>query len=155
MEKHSALQTTGSSTFKTNDQTLDGDPHQRLQIQNNSSTNTYTAMPNVPQRDHVHNTSSQNQCAKDSTGQKAPTPTSKQATDNTTSNMVMDENSPHGDKGTQMPSQEMHTTTITQGTQIPSQQWEQTTTNEDHETEQSSTNFLDTASLNLSSRLGE
>ena len=54
-----------------------------------------------------------------------------------------------------MPSQEIHTTTITQGTQIPSQQWEQTTTNEDHGTEQSSTDFLDTVSQNPSSRLGE
>ena len=53
-----------------------------------------------------------------------------------------------------MPSQEIHTTTITQSTQIPSQQWEQTTTNKDHGTEQSTTNFLDTVSQNPSSRLG-
>ena len=133
-----------SLASEANEQTPDEKLHQRLQTRNNSSTNTYTAMPNVPQRDHVHNTSSQNQCAKDSTGQKAPTPTSKQATDNTTSNMVMDENSPHGDKGTQMPSQEIHMTTFTQSTQFPSQQEELTTTNEDHETEQSSANSLDT-----------
>ena len=124
MDEHSALQSTGSSISKTNDQTLDGELHQRLQTQNNSSTDTHTTMPSVPQHDHVHSTSSQNQCAQGSTGQKAPTPTSEQATNSSTSNMGMDQNSPHGDKGTQMPSQEIHMTTFSQSTQFLSQQLE-------------------------------
>ena len=120
MEKHSALQSPGSSTSKANKQTPDKELHQRLQTRNNSSTDTYTTMPSVPQRDHVHSTSSQNQCAQGSTGQKAPTPTSERMTNSSTSNMGMDQNSPHGDKGTQMPSQEIHTTTFSQSTQFPS-----------------------------------
>ena len=155
MENHSTQQSTVSSASRANEQTPDKEFHQSLQTKNNSWDTTNTTMPNVPQRDHVHCTSSQNQCAQDSAGQNAPTPTFEQTTGNHTPTMGMDGDSPHRDRGTQMPSQEMHTTTITQGTQIPSQQWERTTTNEVHVTEQSSTNSLDTASLNLSSRLGE
>ena len=154
MEKHSALQSTGSSIFKTNDQTLDGEPHQRLQIQNNSSTNTHTNMPGVPQHDDVHSTSSRNQCAQSSTGQKASTPTLEQPTNSSTSNKGMDKDSPHGDKGTQMPSQEIHTTTFSQSTQFPSQQLESNTTSEDHKSKLSSTNAPDTASLDPSTRFG-
>ena len=154
MEKHSTQQSTVSSASRANKQTTDKELHHRLQT-NNSSDITNTTMPNTPQRDHVHCTSSQNQCAQDSAGQNAPTPTLKQTIGNHTPTTGMDGDSPHRDRGTQMPSQEMHRTTITQGTQIPSQQWERTTTNEVHVTEQSSTNSLDTASLNLSSRLGE
>ena len=46
-------------------------------------------------------------------------------------------------------------TTFSQSTQFPSQQLKLTTTNEDHESEQSSANTLDTASLNPSLRLGD
>ena len=155
MEKHYAPQSPGSPTSKDDKQTPDKEPHQRLQSRNNSSTNTSTTMPSVPQRDHVHNTPSQNQCAQGSTGQKAPTPTPELATNNSTSNMGMDQNSPHGDKSTQMPSQEIHTTTFSQSTQFPSQQLNPTTTNEDHTGEQSSANTLKTASLKSSLRLGD
>ena len=141
MDKHSALQSTGSPTFKTNNQTLDGDPHQRLQIQNNSSTNTHTNRPGLSQHDNVHSTSLRNQCAQSSTGQKASTPTLEQPTNSSTSNKGMDKDSPHGDKGTQMPSQEIHTTTFSQSTQFPSQQMESNTTSEDHRSKPSSTNF--------------
>ena len=153
MEKNSALQTTGSSTVKTNDQTLDGNPHQRLQIQNNSSTNTHTNTPGVSQHDNVHSTASRNQCAQSSTGQKALTPTLEQPTNSSTSNTGMDKDSPHGDKGTQMPSQEIHTTTCSQSTQFPSQQLESNTTSGDLRSRTSSTNTPDTASIDHSTRL--
>ena len=153
MEKNSALQTTGSSTVKTNDQTLDGNPHQRLQIQNTSSTNTHTNTPGVSQHDNVHSTASWNQCAQSSTGQKAPTPTLEQPTNSSTSNTGMDKDSPHGDKGTQMPSQEIHTTTCSQSTQFPSQQLESNTTSGDLRSGTSSTNTPDTASIDPSTRL--
>ena len=154
MEKHSTQQSTVSSASRANEQTLDKELHNRLQT-NNSLDTTNTTMPNTQQRDHVHCISSQNQCAQGSAGQNAQTPTFEQTIGNHTPTMGMDGDPPHKDRGTQMPSQETHTNTITQGTQIPSQHWEQATTNEDHETEQSSTNFLDTVSLNPSSRLGE
>ena len=146
MEEHSTQQSTVSSAHRANKQTPDKELHHRLQT-NNSSDTTNTTMPNIPQRDHVHCTSSQNQCAHNSAGQNAPTPTLKQTIGNHTPTTGMDGDSPHRDRGTQMPSQEMHRTTITQGTQIPSQHWEQTTTNEDNGTEQSSNNFLDTGNL--------
>ena len=127
MEKHSTQQSTVSSASRANEQTPDKELHNRLQT-NNSLDTTNTTMPNTPQRDHVHCTSSQNQCAQDSAGQNAPTPTFEQTIGNHTPTMGMDENTPHKDEGTQMPSQEIHTIKIIQGTQIPSQQWEQTTT---------------------------
>ena len=153
MEKRSTQQSTVSSAPGANEQTPDKELHYRLQTNNGSDT-TNTTMPNIPQRNHVHSTSSQNQCAHDSAGQNASTPTLEQTTGNDTPTMGMDGNTPHRDRGTQMPSQEIHATTITQSTQIPSQQWEQTTTNEDHGTELSTTDFLDTVSQNPSSRLG-
>ena len=91
-------------------------------------------MPAKPQRNLIHSTSPQNQCAQHSAGQYASTPTIEQLTGNRSPIQGMDGNTPHRDEGTQMPSQEIHTITINQGTQIPSQQWEQTMTTEDHET---------------------
>merc|ERR1712051_341179 len=111
-------------------------------------------MPGVPQHDNVHSTSSRNQCAQSSTGQKASTPTLEQPTNSSKSNKGMDKDSPHGDKGTQMPSQEIHTTTFSQSTQFPSQQLESNTTSEDHKSKLSSTNTPDIASLDPSTRFG-
>ena len=153
MEKHSTQQSTVSSASRANEQTPDRELHNRPQT-NNTLDTTKTTIHKTQQRDHVHYTSSQNQCARDSAGQHAQTPAFEQTIGNHTPTMGMDENPPHEDRGTQMPSQEIYTNTITQGTQIPSQQWEQASTNEDHEAEQSSINFLDTTSLNPSSRLG-
>ena len=153
MEKCSTQQSTVSSASRANEQTPDRELHNRPQT-NNTLDTTKTTIHKTQQRDHVHCTSSQNQCAQDSAGQNAQMPTFEQTIGNHTPTMGMDENTPHKDRGTQMPSQEIYTNTITQGTQIPSQQWEQASTNEDHEAEQSSINFLDTTSLNPSSRLG-
>ena len=146
MEKPSTQESTVSPASRANEQTPEEELYPRLSI--NSSATTNKTMPNIPQRNLVHSTSPQNQCAKHSAGQNASTPTLEQTTGNHTPTMGMDGNTPHKDEGTQILSQEIHTTTITQGTQIPSQQWEQTTTAKDHETEQSTTNRLDTISQN-------
>ena len=120
MEKHSTQQSTVSSASRANEQTPDKELHYRLQT-NNSSDTTNTTMPNTSQRNHVHSTSSQNQCAHDSAGHNASTPTLEQSTGNDTITSGMDGNTPHRDRGTQMPSQEIHAITITQSTLHPKQ----------------------------------
>merc|ERR1711894_511019 len=51
-----------------------------------------------------------------------PTATMEQPTGNQTPTTGTDGFTPHRDKGTQMPSQEIHISTINQSTQMPSQQ---------------------------------
>ena len=133
MEKSSAQMSTVSLTSRTNEQTTEEKLRPRLPI--NSSTTTNETMPDTPQRNQIHSTLPQNQCAQHSAGPHAPTPTINQTTGNRPP--ATDGHTPHRDKGTQMPSQEIHTITTNQSTQFPSQQWVQTTTNEDCETQQS------------------
>ena len=132
MEKPSTQESTVSPASRANEQTPEEELYPRLSI--NSSATTNKTMPSTPQRNLVHSTLPQNQCAQHSAGQYASTPTIEQTTGNRTPIQGMDGDTPHRDEGTQMPSQEIHTITINQGTQIPSQQWEQTMTTEDHET---------------------
>ena len=152
MEKPSTQESTVSPASRANEQTPEEELYPRLSI--NSSATTNKTMPSTPQRNLVHSTLPQNQCAQHSAGQYASTPTIEQTTGNQTPTTGMDGDTPHRDEGTQMPSQEIHMITINQGTQIPSQQWEQTITAEDHETEQSITNRLETISQNPSIRSG-
>ena len=153
MEKPSTQKSTVSPATTANERTPKENTHHRLPM--NSSASMNKTMPAKPQRNLIHSTSPQNQCAHNSAGQNASTPTLDLTTGDHTPTMGMDGNTPHRDRGTQMLLQEIHTTTITQSTQIPSQQWEQITTNEDHGTEQSTTDFLNTVSQNPSPRLGE
>ena len=130
MEKPSTQKSTVSPATTANERTPKENTHHRLPM--NSSASMNKTMPITPQRNLIHSTLPQNQCAQYSAGQYASTPTIEQSTGNRSPIRGMDGNTPHRDEGTQMPSQEIHTITINQGTQIPSQQWEQTMTTEDH-----------------------
>jgi hypothetical protein len=113
-------ESTVSPANKANEQTMEEETRSRLPT-NNSTTKNNT-MPNTPQSSQIHSTSQQNQCAQHSAGRDTLVSTMEQPTGNQTPATGTDGYTPHRDEGTQMPSQEIHISTINQSTQIPSQQ---------------------------------
>jgi hypothetical protein len=108
----------------------------------------------TPQRNLIHSTLPQNQCAQHSAGRDALASTMEQPTGNQTPATGTDGYTPHRDEGTQMPSQEIRITTVNQSTQIPSQQRDLTITAEDLEPKQSKAITPATTSQNTSPRSG-
>ena len=94
----------------------------RSRLPNNNSTTQNDTTPNTSQSNQVHGTTQQNQSAQDSAGQDTLISTMEQPTGNQTPTTGTDGFTPHRDEGTQMPSQEIHISTINQSTQMPSQQ---------------------------------
>ena len=94
----------------------------RSRLPTNNSTTQNNTTPNASQSNQVHGTTQQNQSAQDSAGQDTLISTMEQPTGNQTPTTGTDGFTPHRDEGTQMPSQEIHISTINQSTQIPSQQ---------------------------------
>jgi hypothetical protein len=94
----------------------------RSRLPTNNSTTKNNTTPNTPQSNRVHSTPQQNQCAQNSAGQDTLVSTMEQPTGNQAPTTGTDGYTPHRDEGTQMPSQEIHISTINQSTQMPSQQ---------------------------------
>ena len=119
-KKPPVQESTISPADKTNEQTMEEETRSRLP--NNNSTTQNDTTPNTSQSNQVHGTTQQNQSAQDSTGQDTLVSTMEQPTGNQTPTTGTDGFTPHRDEGTQMPSQEIHISTINQSTQMPSQQ---------------------------------
>ena len=132
---------------------MEEDNHSRLPT--NISTTKNNTMPNTPQSSQIHGTSQQNQCAQHSAGRDILVSIMEKPTDNQTPATGTDGYTPHRDKGTQMPSQEIHTSTTNQSIQIPSQQRDLAiTTVEDHKPKQNKSITPVTTAQNTSPESG-